>query len=226
MGISYLEAIFISRLHSSVSVMISELLPEEKRKLHELEQKVSELERGSSRYTYSDLSFEYEQLISRVGNLDKLVAKEPRAKIDDYRRRVAHLKSASQHVKASLDNLGKKHIAYTNAMNQKAALFGNHQLSRDDMALEQAENGSLARSSQMVGDYLSMGRESLEELISQRERLKSVQRRVLDIFNYLGLSNSLMKGIEGRDNVDRWIVFGGMIVVLAILFLVYIFLRK
>jgi chromosome segregation ATPase len=206
--------------------MLSELLPEEKRKIHELEQKISELDHGTSRYSYTDLAFEYDQLSGRISGLDKLLAKEPRSKIDDHRRRLAHLKSSAQHVKLSLDNLGRKYNFYSNLAKQKAELMGNRQGGGDDVVLEMAENGSLSRSSQMIGEYLSVGRETLGELGSQRERLKAVQRRVLDMFNYLGLSNTLMKGIENREYVDKLIVFGGMFVVLTILLVVYLYLRK
>lgn len=206
--------------------MLSELLPEEKRKLHELEQKISEAEYGNSRYTYSDLSFEYEQLMNRVSGLDKLLSKEPRSKIDDYRRRLAHLKSSAQHVKLSLDNIGKKHSYHSNIARQRAELFGGAQGKGEDITLEMAENGSLSRSSQMINEYISLGRESLGELSSQRERLKAIQRRVLDIFNYLGLSNTLMKTLENRDNVDKWIVYGGMLFIIILLVVVYMYFRK
>lgn len=205
---------------------MSELLPEEKRKLHELEQKISEAEYGNSRYTFSDLSFEYEQLMNRVSGLDKLLSKEPRSKIDDHRRRLAHLKSSAQHVKLSLDNIGKKHNYHSNIARQRAELFGGAQGKGEDITLEMAENGSLSRSSQMINEYISLGKESLGELSSQRERLKAIQRRVLDIFNYLGLSNTLMKALENRDNVDKWIVYGGMLFIIILLVVVYMYFRK
>lgn len=206
--------------------MLSELLPEEKRKLHELEQKITELDQGTGRFSYSDLAFEYDQLISRIAGLDKLLSKEPRSKIDDYRRRLTHLKSSAQHVKLTLDNHGKKHSYYSNLAKQRAELLGNAQNGRDDMALEMAENGSLSRSSQMISEYITLGRESLGELSSQKERLKAVQRRVLDIFNYLGLSNTLMKTLENREHVDKYIVYGGMVVVVIILIVVYFYFKK
>jgi hypothetical protein len=154
------------------------------------------------------------------------LAKEPRSKIDDYRRRLAHLKSSAQHIKLSLDNCGRKYNYYSNLAKRKAELMGGRQGRGDDVVLEMAENGSLSRSSQMIGEYLSIGKETLSELGGQRERLKAVQRRVLDMFNYLGLSSTLMKGIENREYVDKLIVFGGMFVVLIILLVVYFYLRK
>lgn len=48
---------------------------------------------------------------------------------------------------------------------------------------------------------------------------------MLDILNLLGVSNNLMKSAERRDSVDRWIVLGGMIVVLIVLYLCYRWVR-
>lgn len=207
--------------------MLSELLPEEKRKLHDIEQKLIELERGHGKYSFSDLSFEWDELMTRLNELDKLVQKEPRTKIDDSRRRLNHLRTTSQHVKASLDNYGRKHNLYSASIqDQRRSLLGVAGSDQADMELELAENGSLTRSAQMVGEYIAIGRESLAELGSQRERLKAIQRRVLDMLNYLGLSNSLIKSIEDRENVDKWIVYGGMVLVLLIVFIVYMYLRK
>lgn len=41
---------------------------------------------------------------------------------------------------------------------------------------------------------------------------------MLDILNLLGVSNNLMKSAERRESVDRWIVIGGMVVTLLVLY--------
>ena len=91
---------------------------------------------------------------------------------------------------------------------------------------EIAENSSLNNSSRMMNDYLAVGKETLGNLLSQRERIKSVQRKVLDILNYLGLSNTIIKVVERRDSVDKWIVYAGMILITALLFVVYFYFRR
>jgi golgi SNAP receptor complex member 2 len=91
--------------------------------------------------------------------------------------------------------------------------------------LELAEGESLDRSSSMVQGYLTAGQETLHELLSQKDRLKGVQRRVLDIMGYLGVSASIMKAVERREAVDKWIVYGGMMIVSAITFSLWWYLR-
>ena len=85
-----------------------------------------------------------------------------------------------------------------------------------------AESASLSRSSNMVNNYIAIGQETLSNLISQKERLKGVQKTTLDMLNYLGISNSLMRSVERRDFVDKWIVYIGMILILLlVLYLVW-----
>ena len=204
--------------------MLAELIPEEKRKLFELEQKIKSVTDGDRRWTVSDLLFEHEQAEQRMSYLETLLGKEPRNRVEDYRRRLTSLRNALQHAKQTIQSSSRR-----SAFDQdRDRLLGNATYARpaDDLAMELAENGSLTRSSQMVNQYLETGRESLNELISQRERLKAVQRRVLDIFNYLGLSNTLMRGIENREEGDRRIVIIGIVLVLGLIAVVYFFVRR
>ena len=49
----------------------------------------------------------------------------------------------------------------------------------------------------------------------------SVNRKMLDIGNKIGLSNSTMRMIERRDATDAYLVFGGMIITLLVLYFLY-----
>ncbi|ETK84234.1 hypothetical protein F441_10982 [Phytophthora nicotianae CJ01A1] len=85
------------------------------------------------------------------------------------------------------------------------------------------ESESLQRSSQMVSDLTSLSQSILGDLGEQRNRMKNVRTKLLDIANRLGLSSSLLRVIERRDTVDFWIVIGGMIFTLVFLYLCYSF---
>ena len=191
--------------------MIEELLPEEKRRLHSLEQQVIELERGTSSVQVSDIYVGLSELSFRLEELDKLVQRESKTRKDDFRRRVQHLKTNYSHIKSSLDNFCKRNQS-NSFLSQKQKLFAEANSNRNmgDLELEMAESGSLERSNRMMGDYLALGQETLSELYSQKDRLKSVQKKVFDILNYLGISNTIMRAVERRDSVDRIIVLVGM----------------
>ncbi|CEG42781.1 Golgi SNAP receptor complex member [Plasmopara halstedii] len=83
------------------------------------------------------------------------------------------------------------------------------------------ESESLQRSSQMVSDLTNLSQSILGDLSEQRNRMKNVRTKLLDIANRLGLSSSLLRVIERRDTVDFWIVIGGMVFTLVFLYVCY-----
>lgn len=204
--------------------MISELLPQEKRRLHELEQQLLELERGSITIHPSDIYVGLKEMTFRLDELDKLVLKEPKNRKDDFRRRVHHLRTTYNHIKNSLDGLVRRKDSVS-FDSQKKDLFAGAGTG-GDIELEMAESGSLQRSSNMLSEYLSVGQETLSELLEQKGRLKSIQRKALDIMNYLGVSNTIIKAVERRDITDKWIVIIGMVLILLLIGFIWFFLRR
>ena len=206
--------------------MLSELLSEDKRKLYELEQKLAEFEKGNPSIQAIDISLGLEEMAKRLTELEKQANNESKARRDDMRRRVAHLKSTHTHVKQSFDVLirRKENLKYEHA---RKDLFGGSDDNLNlNIDLELAENDSLNRSSNMINSYIAQGQETLQELLSQKDRLKNVQRKVLDIMNYLGISNSIMKAVERRDFTDKWIVISGMILTSGLTFLLWWYFSK
>lgn len=51
--------------------------------------------------------------------------------------------------------------------------------------------------------------------------LQGAQRKMLDVSNMLGLSNTVMRLIEKRTFQDKIILFGGMILTLIIMYYIY-----
>ena len=48
-------------------------------------------------------------------------------------------------------------------------------------------------------------------MASQRERLKSTHRKLLDVLHRVGLSDSVLRVIERRQRMDKIVVYGGML---------------
>ncbi|TPX39648.1 hypothetical protein SeLEV6574_g07080 [Synchytrium endobioticum] len=69
------------------------------------------------------------------------------------------------------------------------------------------ESNSLSSSSSRVDGLIDMGSSALAELYSQRDMLKSSQRRMLDVANRLGLSSDLIRRIERRSKQDMLIIY-------------------
>jgi len=55
--------------------------------------------------------------------------------------------------------------------------------------------------------------------------LQSAQRKMLDLLNSVGLSDSLLRVIDRRQRMDKWITFGGMILITGLLFGLWWWLR-
>lgn len=79
----------------------------------------------------------------------------------------------------------------------------------------------LAFSNREMDSMIMSGHGVLENLKSQRLTLKGAQRKILDLANTLGLSNTVMRLIERRTYQDKFILYGGMIVTLIIMFLIW-----
>ena len=189
--------------------MISEMLPEDKRRLNELELQLVELERGNPRVDPMDIKIGLDEMGNRLSELDRLVNNEPKSRRDEFRRRVQHLKTTHGHIRTSYDIFTRR----TGNQSLRAALF-NGAVNPDEnvnIDLEMAESGSLDRSNVMVKDYIAQGQETLSELIAQRDRMKGVKRKLLDIVNYLGLSNAIMKAVQDREKVDAIITYGAIV---------------
>lgn len=216
---------------------LSEILPDIKRKLHELEVKVVELERTSSSsstssYAASDLYVSLNEITLQIDMTESLINNEPRLKRDDYRRRILHLKNSNQHIKTSVDNIIKRRSSNHNYyMNNRQELLGHSYQAYDvengsNVTSLLKESESINNSKSMINNYLSIGQETLSELMSQKDRLKGVHRKVIDMINYLGLSNTLLKSVEKRESFDKWIVYIGMSFILILLLVIYLFVKR
>lgn len=55
--------------------------------------------------------------------------------------------------------------------------------------------------------------------------MKGVRKKMLNFAQTLGMSNTVMRLIERRTAQDKYILFGGMIVTLIIMFILYKWLK-
>lgn len=94
----------------------------------------------------------------------------------------------------------------------------------DTSRIEQIEeqNESLKRSRTIVEEVTSAGINILRDLGSQRDLLKAVHRRILDLGVLIGVSHSTLTTAERRNLIDKWLVYGGMcFVTLLLLVIIY-----
>ena len=112
---------------------------------------------------------------------------------------------------------------------QRADLFGPNR----DESIEvlnmfssyQDEQASLQRSNRMMSENLNVGIAALQSLKDQGSTLSRAQQTLVDLTSRLGMSNSLLGVIERREWGNRMLVFGGMALIVVVLFLVWYYIR-
>jgi golgi SNAP receptor complex member 2 len=105
---------------------------------------------------------------------------------------------------------------------REALLGGGGHGAADTVAVDAflQERGHLASSHTMLDEISSAAENVMGSLKTQRGVLKGVHRKVLDVGMRLGVSSSVMKLIERRTTGDKVIVYGGMTVLLLLLWIV------
>lgn len=94
------------------------------------------------------------------------------------------------------------------------------------MGLDDGEhNQRMSQAGNDLDDLISHGQSVLTSLRDQGFSLKDVRKKILDVGNQLGLSNTVMRMIERRTTEDKVYLFVGMGVTTVILFLIYWYLR-
>ncbi|XP_055324524.1 probable Golgi SNAP receptor complex member 2 [Sitodiplosis mosellana] len=155
--------------------------------------------------------------------LDVLVFKVPAAQRPNAKMRVDQLKYDIRHLQAALQSWQQKKERRELERSEREQLLSrrftaNSETSIDiDYSLQ--HNNSMMNAHRGVDDMLSSGNSTLDSLRSQREKLKGVSKRILDMGNTLGLSNHTMKWIENRISQDKYVVYIGMVVTLLIIFI-------
>ena len=75
-----------------------------------------------------------------------------------------------------------------------------------------------------MDEMLATGSYMMGNLRDQHSVLKGAQRKILDVANTLGLSNTVMRLIERRAHQDKFVLFGGMLLSCVIMWLVWKYL--
>ncbi|CDP14658.1 unnamed protein product [Coffea canephora] len=134
---------------------------------------------------------------------------------DLWKRKVEQVGEEADSLKDSLEKYLQRHQRRMQEAKERAELLGrangetSHVLRIYDDEAQAMEK--VKSSSRMLEDAYATGVAILSKYSEQRDHLKRAQRKALDVLNRLGLSNSVLRLIERRNRVDKWIKYGGMI---------------
>ncbi|CAI6007106.1 unnamed protein product [Closterium sp. NIES-65] len=143
-----------------------------------------------------------------------------------WRRRVEVMGEEAEALRLALDRCAAKEHRRRREAQERAELLvaraggqGGRILSEADAEIRDMETAK--RAGRVLEDTLAQGIATLSHMAQQREVLKSAQRRALDMLNYVGLSDAVLKKINRRQLVDRAISYGGMLLTLIVIFIVW-----
>jgi Golgi SNAP receptor complex protein 2 len=160
--------------------------------------------------------------------MENLAHKETPAQREVWKRKILELREDAQSIRRQGEHYDRMVSAGIRQRRDRDELLARRRKNRtnggadaDEMQQLTEEADSLANSHGMMNDLLASGQSSLSSLVGQRQRMRWVNRKMLDIGNKLGLSNSTMRMIERRDATDAYLVFGGMIVTLLVIYFLY-----
>lgn len=175
-----------------------------------------------------ELAFKVKQDIGQIQSLcsemDRLWRSVPsKGQRDLWKRKVEQVAEEADSLKESLDRLAMRQQRRMQDARERAELMqrangeGEHILRIFDdeaQALQSARNSHM-----MLEEAYATGVAVLSKYAEQRDRLKRAQRKALDILNTVGLSNSVLKLIERRHHVDKWIAYAGMIITVVVVYM-------
>ncbi|CAM9836654.1 unnamed protein product [Pylaiella littoralis] len=196
---------------------IVELFPKARRLSFDLRTLLQYVEKGHA--SPDDAGMNLEEFGRQLDVLDSLVGQERPTQRQDWRRKLRELRNEHDFLRDQLGRFDQGRRKVSQEAREREELLARRHATLPASAIDSyAEEGnSLLRSRRMVGDYIQTGQASLDSLVEQRSRLKSAHRKVLDMANILGLSNSILRVADRREAVDRLLVLGGVVTTSAFL---------
>jgi Golgi SNAP receptor complex protein 2 len=174
----------------------------------------------------NEVQAQVDHIISNCERLDVLVMKEPPVRRANAKLRVDQLRYDCQHLQSSLRQLQhKRYIREQEDFEREALLTRPFTTNEQDTSImidpALRHHTKLNESSKHLDNLIGHGSSILTNLKDQRLTLKGAHKRLLDLANTLGLSNTLMRLIEKRTGQDKIIMFVLMLVCLLFMYFVW-----
>lgn len=125
-------------------------------------------------------------------------------------------------MKSSWEDGNKQHRKRELAEKRREELLNTKFVPNSDTIIAMDDEAMrLSNANSFVSDITAQGQAALGDLVFQRSMLKGTRRRLLDVANTLGLSNTVMRLIENRSDQDRLILWGGMLGTTILMAIIY-----
>ncbi|XP_039595934.1 Golgi SNAP receptor complex member 2 [Polypterus senegalus] len=198
------------------------------KQIQEVQSNMGRLEtadRQSVHLVENELQARIDQIFSSLERLEILASKEPPNRRQNAKLRVDQLKYDVQHLQTGLRNFQHRRYAREAQEQEREELMARTFTTNDaDTSIPIDDtlqiNTSLHNAHRGIDDLLGSGSSILDGLREQRNTLKGAHKKMLDVANMLGLSNTVMQLIEKRAFQDKFLLIGGMVVTCIVMVLV------
>ncbi|CAD6231995.1 GSCOCG00001691001-RA-CDS [Cotesia congregata] len=165
---------------------------------------------------------------SNCEKLDVLCMKGPITQRQNAKMRVDQLKYDSRHLNAALNSWRSQQYRRKQEEEEREALLSRQFTTNDhiDIMIDHniQHNSQVRNANEGIDNLIQHGSGILENLRSQRMTIKGAHRRLIDIGNTLGLSNTTMRLIENRARQDGFILVAGIVITCIIITLVILYM--
>lgn len=152
--------------------------------------------------------------------------RDPPARREVWKRKVEAVVDEAASLGLALRRCCEASQARQAEATQRAELFQGASSSGQVLAdMDTAARRHLASSKRVLEEAYATGAGVLGSMSSQRETLKTAQRRLLDVINSVGLSDSLLRMADRRHRMDKLLAYGGMAATLLVVVLLYWYLK-
>uniref|UniRef100_A0A4W3HRE2 Golgi SNAP receptor complex member 2 n=1 Tax=Callorhinchus milii TaxID=7868 RepID=A0A4W3HRE2_CALMI len=202
--------------------------PSVHRQIHEVQTHMGRLEKADQQSVHlveNEIQARIDQIFSNLERLEILTSKEPPNRRQNAKLRVDQLKYDCQHLQTALKNFQHRRYTREQQDREREELLSRTFTTNDadtSIAIDETLqfNTSLHNAHRGMDDLLGSGSSVLNGLREQRMTLKGAQKKVLDVANMLGMSNTVMRLIEKRAFQDKFIMISGMVVTCLVMILV------
>ena len=186
--------------------------------------------RDTSLQLQSELSQHLNMLAREVQALEEELPMVSASERALWKKRIVQLQEQSKSQRAALSKFAGRAAAKQRESEEREALLnrragngGEHAITIDATA---RESRNLNEAGSQLDALQEHATNSLNALVQQRSSLKGVQRKVLDMAATLGLSNNVLRMIERRQFWDKVVLYGGMLLTLALIWFVFKYMRR
>lgn len=146
-----------------------------------------------------------------------------------WKRKVEQVAEEADHLRTAFDRQASRERRKQIEEQERAELLARRSNApnwQSEMEAEAAVRGNVSNSRRILDEAFETGTAILGSMSSQRDTLKAAQRKALDVINSVGLSDSLLRVIDRRQRMDRWITYGGMVLATCLLIGMWWWLRR